>query len=84
MLHWFFFYIKEYRKGVCVCKVMYIPLARMNILWYTITTITKETIELLERVPEEDQFVMPTTECGKMQTNKFREMQDNDRGLSWI
>ena len=45
---------------------MYIPLARMNILWYTITTITKETIELLERVPEEDQFVMPTTECGKM------------------
>lgn len=63
---------------------MYIPLARMNILWYTITTITKETIELLERVSEEDQFVMPTTECGKMQTNKFREMQDNDRGLSWI
>lgn len=63
---------------------MYIPLDRMNILWYTITTITKETIVLLERVPEEDQFVMPTTECGKMQTNKFREMQDNDRGLSWI
>lgn len=50
---------------------MYIPLDRMNILWYTITTITKETIVLLERVPEEDQFVMPTTECGKMKTNKL-------------
>ena len=37
----------------------------MNILWYTITTITKETIVLLERVPEEDQLSCLQQNVGK-------------------